>query len=122
MRISGNYIHSVDGGKARRLAILIGLCLLAACSGGGHSSKSSGTTLPAAVAPPTGNLYEAPPGMRPAAAGTRIWTQFYAQTAKRELFGVATSVWLILYHSRDREGHDIPVSGFVVVPAGHAPA
>jgi hypothetical protein len=60
--------------------------------------------------------------MRPAEPGTRIWTQFYAQTATSQLFGVATSVWSMLYHSRDRTGRDIPVSGFVVVPKGRAPA
>jgi hypothetical protein len=122
MRISGNYIRPVDPGTPRRLAALFGLCLLAACSGGRHSSKSSTTTVAAAVAPPSGNLYEAPLGMRPAAPGTRIWTQFYAQTAKSELFGVPTTVWSMLYHSRDRTGRDIAVSGYVVVPKRPAPA
>src|SRR4051794_20671721 len=122
MRINANYIRPVDSGTTRRLTVLLASCVLAACSGGGHSSKSSATTVPAAVAPRSGNLYEPPQDMRPAAPGTRIWTQFYAQTAKSELFGVATKVWSMLYHSRDRGGRDIAVSGFVVVPQGRAPA
>lgn len=124
MRKTGNYIRAVDRGAARVLAVLLGAGLMAACSGGGsgHASNPDASTAAAAVAPPSGNLYEAPQGMGSAAPGTRIWTQFYAQTAKRELFGVPTKVWSMLYHSRDRTGRDIAVSGFVVVPTGPAPA
>jgi hypothetical protein len=100
------------------------LYLVAACSGAGSSSKTTDatSTVGAPVAPAAGNLYQPPADMHSAPPGTRIWTQLFAQRAGRKLFGVPTSVWLMLYHSRDRAGRDIAVSGFAVVPNGRAPA
>lgn len=110
--------------RARVLPLLVAIWLPAACSGGSRSSKSDSTptTAAASVAPATGDVYQPPANLRSAPPGTRIWTQFFAQRANRGLFPVATTVWLMLYHSRDRTGHDIAVSGFAVVPNGRAPS
>ena len=60
--------------------------------------------------------------MRPAQPGTLIWARLFAQrVGDPKLFPEAT-IWQMLYHSRNRAGHDIAVSGFAVVPEAKPPA
>ena len=60
--------------------------------------------------------------MRPARPGTLIWARLFAQrVGDPKLFPEAT-IWQMLYHSRDRDGDDIAVSGFAVVPERKPPA
>src|ERR1700752_840024 len=105
---------------------LLLVVLVAACSGGGSNGDSdrsaSSSTRPAAIRAPTGDLYQPPAGMRPARPGTLIWARLFAQrVGDPGLFPEAT-IWQMLYHSLDRVGRDIAVSGFAVVPEGKPPA
>jgi alpha-beta hydrolase superfamily lysophospholipase len=99
--------------------------LIAACSGGskGDSSRSAtSSSRPAAIRAPRGDLYQPPADMRPAQPGTLIWARLFAQrVGDPKLFPEAT-IWQMLYHSRDRAGRDIAVSGYAVVPEGKQPA
>ena len=60
--------------------------------------------------------------MRHASAGTLIWARLYAQRVTDPTLFPDATIWQMLYHSRDRTGHDIAVSGFAVVPKRRAPA
>jgi hypothetical protein len=118
--------------RARWSLLTVSLAVLAvfaltACSGGGKKRDSSaGTTTtahgPAPIRAPRGDLYRPPVPLPTAAPGTLIYAQLWAQrVADRPLYPTAT-IWLMLYHSRDRTGRDIAVSGFAVVPKRRAPA
>jgi len=102
--------------KTVRVGILIGVfALVATCGSSAHAeSFAKGPGVPA----PPGNLYQPPKPLLAAPAGTLIW-------AKR-VTGIPihppATVWRILYHSRSRDGHDIAVSGFAIVPKAPAPA
>ena len=66
---------------------------------------------------PRGNLYIPPKPLANAAPGTLIWAE---QVAQPKLNPPAT-IWRILYHSRNRTGADIAVSGLAIVPLTAVP-
>ena len=75
------------------------------------------STRTAAVPSPPGDLYAPPHPLPLAPPGTLIW----AKKFKGLTLNPPATIWRILYHSRSRTGHDIPVSGFAVVPNAPAP-
>jgi hypothetical protein len=100
-------------------AVVAGLLLLAACTGGGTDGSGPGSSVPPTTAPerPPEELYEVPDPLPPGPPGALI----------RAVPIVGLSVIpdsrarAILYHSRDFDGRDVAVSGVVVVPPGAAP-
>jgi hypothetical protein len=109
----------------RGFALVLAMLLFAACSGGskGDSSRSTtSTSRPVAIRAPRGDLYQPPADMRRAGPGTLIWARLFAQRVSDPVLFPNATIWQMLYHSRDRTGHDIAVSGFAVVPKRHAPA
>ncbi len=107
--------------KLCRVALAISVeSLLAAC---GSSTRSESTTRSSArgtqtVPRPLGNLYQPPSPLPAADAGTLIW----AQRVTGIPIHPPSAIWRILYHSRNRDDHDIAVSGFAIVPNAPAPA
>ena len=102
--------------KTVRVGIMIGVfALVAACGSSAHPESSANG--PRVTAPP-GNLYQPPKPLAAAPAGTLIWAK---QVTGIPLHPPAT-IWRILYHSRNRDDHDIAVSGFAIVPKVPAPA
>ena len=75
------------------------------------------STRSAGVPSPPGDLYEPPHPLPLAPPGTLIW----AKKVKGLTLNPPATIWQILYHSRSRTGHDIPVSGFAIVPTAPAP-
>ena len=53
---------------------------------------------------------------------TRGRLAIWAQRVTRIPIHPAAAIWRILYHSRNRDDHDIAVSGFAIVPNAPAPA
>lgn len=102
--------------KTVRVGIMIGVfALVAACGSSAHpESSANGPRVPT----PPGNLYQPPNPLPAAPAGTLIWAQ---RVTGLPLHPPAT-IWRILYHSRNRDDHDIAVSGFAIVPNASAPA
>ncbi len=68
----------------------------------------------AAPPPPEPGLLPVPDPLPPAAPGTLIDSEPFAS----DDFGFEVEAHQILFHSTDRHGQDIPVSGFVLVPVG----
>src|SRR4051794_17671285 len=75
-------------------------------------SGSSGS-----VGSPPDDFYQPPAPLQAAPPGTLIWAE---EVDGLELTPPAR-VWRILYHSRDEQNRDIPVSGFAIVPSDAAP-
>ena len=75
------------------------------------------SSAPAVPSPPA-DLYSPPAPLDPAAPGTLIW----AEEVGGLQLNPPASVWRILYHSRSRNGRDIAVSGFAIVPTAAIPA
>jgi len=106
--------------RTGRLAVLAGLLLLAACTGGGTGrvTPTSGSAAPTAAPerPPDG-FYAVPDPLPPGPPGALI--------RATPIAGVPvlpdSRAWAVLYHSRDFDGRDVAVSGVVVVPPGAAP-
>ena len=71
----------------------------------------------AGVPSPPGDLYEPPHPLPIAPPGTLIW----AKKVKGLTLNPPATIWQILYHSQNRTGHDIAVSGFAIVPTAPAP-
>ncbi len=89
-------------------------CLFAACS--------SGTTRVSPTSPPlhvTSAGYQVPVPLRAGAPGSLIASG--DAPALANLLGAARA-WRLLYHSTDTAGHDIAVSGMLLVPKGARPA
>ena len=106
---------------------LVSAVVLAACSGTHGSSDASGAsgTAPAGATSTVATLqgtsagYEVPARLSTAAAGALIAARDAKPQAQR--LGAANA-WQMLYHSTDLSGHDIAVSGLVLVPPGPQPA
>ncbi len=99
----------------RVITAFLGVALLAACS--------SSTSHAAKNAPPqlhvTSAGYQVPTPLAAASPGTLIASGDAPALAK--LLG-ASRAWQLLYHSTDLSGHDIAVSGMLLVPTGNRPA
>ena len=67
---------------------------------------------------PNGDFYLPPNPLPKAAPGTLIWAERVAQPK----LNPPGTIWRILYHSRNRTGTDIAVSGLAVVPLTPVPA
>lgn len=67
---------------------------------------------------PKGNFYVPPKPLPKAAPGTLIW----AERVTQPKLNPPATIWRILYHSQNRTGKDIAVSGFAVVPLSPVPA
>ena len=102
--------------KTVRVGIMIGVfALVAACGSSAHpESSANGPRVPT----PPSNLYQPPNPLPAPPAGTLIWAQ---RVTGLPLHPPAT-IWRILYHSRNRDDHDIAVSGFAIAPNAPAPA
>lgn len=84
--------------------------MVGGCSSGPTASAvgGAGVTPPA----PPGDLYTPPNPLPPAPPGTLIWAQRVTQPPLQP----PATIWRILYHSQDRTGADLAVSGFAIVP------
>lgn len=69
------------------------------------------------VPSPRGDFYQPPQPLEFGAPGTLIWAEIVDGLKLQP----PATIWRILYHSRDEQGRDIPVSGFAVVPTSRAP-
>jgi hypothetical protein len=118
--------------STRGFRLTVSLAVLAvlaatACSGSGKNHDSSGGTAttshkPPPIRAPRGDLYHPPVPLPKAKPGTLIYAQLWAQRVGDPPLYPTATIWVMLYHSRDRTGRDIAVSGFAVVPKGRAPA
>jgi hypothetical protein len=110
------------GGRLRagRLAVVAGLLLLAACTGGpaDEGGPTSGSVA-ATTAPerPPEEFYAVPDPLPPGPPGALIRAVPIAGLSVLP----DSRAWAILYHSRDFHGRDVAVSGVVVAPPGAAP-
>jgi len=106
--------------RAGRLAVVAGLLLLAACTGGpADESGSTSGSVPATTAPerPPEEFYAVPDPLPPGPPGALIRAVPIAGLSVLP----DSRAWAILYHSRDFDGRDVAVSGVVVAPPGAAP-
>jgi pimeloyl-ACP methyl ester carboxylesterase len=101
--------------------VLIAL-VLAACGSSSNSpgtaSASTGPGEPGAPPSPAGDLFAPPSPLPSAQPGTLIW----AEKVDQPKLDPPATIWRILYHSQDRTGADIAVSGFAIVPASAPPS
>jgi alpha-beta hydrolase superfamily lysophospholipase len=110
------------GGRLRagRLAVVAGLVLLAACTGGpaDEAGPTSGS-VPATTTPerPPEEFYAVPDPLPPGPPGALIRATPIAGLPVLP----DSRAWAVLYHSRDFDGRDVAVSGVVVAPPGAAP-
>ena len=93
------------------LATLLVQSALTTATIAGASTRSAG------VPSPHGDLYEPPRPLPLAPPGTLIWAKKFTGLT----LNPPSTIWRILYHSRNRTGHDIAVSGFAVIPTAPAP-
>jgi alpha-beta hydrolase superfamily lysophospholipase len=110
------------GGRLRAggLAVVAGLMLLAACTGGpADESGSTSGSVPATTAPerPPEKFYAVPDPLPPGPPGALIRAVPIAGLSVIP----DSRAWAILYHSRSFDGRDVAVSGVVVAPPGAAP-
>lgn len=101
-------------GFARRVALLLVLCGLVACSGDKVTGRR-GSTLPAAAL--SGFTYVVPVPVPPGRPGDVIATSDVGPDAR--IAGADRRV--VVYHSTSVTGRDIAVSGVVFVPPGPPP-
>lgn len=66
---------------------------------------------------PAGGFYQAPDPLPHGEPGALIWAEKVALPIKPP-----ATIWRMLYHSRNRAGGDVAVSGFAFVPKAKAPA
>jgi pimeloyl-ACP methyl ester carboxylesterase len=104
-------------------AALVCTAFAAACSGGHtattHESSPPHTNTAIGALRATSAGYVVPTGLPGAAPGTLISER--DAPAQARLLG-AQRAWQVLYHSTNLSGHDIVVSGLVLVPKGQPPA
>jgi alpha-beta hydrolase superfamily lysophospholipase len=110
------------GGRPRagRLAVVAGLLLLAACTGGpADEGGSTSGSVPATTAPerPPEEFYAVPDPLPPGPPGALIRAVRIAALSVLP----DSRAWAVLYHSRSFDGRDVAVSGVVVAPPGAAP-
>ena len=106
----------------RAVAALVLIALGAACSGHASTtsrSRDAHTTPTLATLYATSAGYTVPAPLPSAAPGTLISKR--DAPAQARLVGAAHA-WQVLYHSTNLSGHDIVVSGLVLVPKGTPPA
>lgn len=99
-------------------AALVCIAILGGCESGQMSSGSRPPSSAGGVHVSTAG-YDVPARLAHAAPGRLIGSRDAAPEARSLGAGRA---WQILYHSTDRSGHDIAVSGLVLVPEGTPPA
>src|SRR5215211_891075 len=105
--------------RAAGLAVVAGLVLLAACTGGRTDAGGPSSSVPPTTAPerPPEAFYAVPDPLPPGPPGALIRAvPIAALTVLPD-----SRAWAILYHSRDFDGRDVAVSGLVVAPPGAAP-
>jgi pimeloyl-ACP methyl ester carboxylesterase len=109
---------SVAFRSLRRARVVLGCVvgLVGLLTGCGAESPGDTSVQGGSVPSPKGDLYEPPSPLVRAAPGKLIW----AEKVDLELDPPST-VWRILYHSRDRDDRDIAVSGFALVPNAPIP-
>jgi pimeloyl-ACP methyl ester carboxylesterase len=100
------------------IAFLLGVVVATVSTLG--AAVSLGAQQAAATGPPSpkGTLYLPPKPLPKAAPGTLIWAERVAQPK----LNPPATIWRILYHSRNRTGQDIAVSGLAIVPLTPVPA
>lgn len=111
------------GRAARIAAAAAAVAVAAGCSAGPVSRAGGPRVRPAAALPPlpqpttAGRTYQVPRPLRPGRPGTLIAA---TDNGPDQRYGGARR-WTVLYHSTDRRGGDIPVSGTVLLPPGAPP-
>ncbi len=101
--------------RASLVAVFVGACVFAGCS-----SAKSHAQAPATPALHVTNAgYQVPSPLSPGTPGAFIASG--DAPALANLLG-AGRAWQLLYHSSDTAGHDIAVSGMLLVPKGSPPA
>ena len=98
---------------AASLSLMMGACA-PAIEGTPRRQHTAGPPAP----PSPGDLYTPPSPLRPAPPGTLIWAARFTGLP----LNPPGTIWRFLYHSRNRVGADIAVSGFAIVPASRMPA
>jgi hypothetical protein len=94
-------------------AALVGLVALVVAVAGPAATGSAAGKLPREA--PAGDAFYRPRNLRSGRPGEVIWTAPIIAPA-------GSRGWKILYHSRALDGHDIAVSGVVIVPTSKAPS
>jgi predicted esterase len=98
--------------RTRTIAAFVGACLLAACSSGGSAHTKASLHVTSAG-------YQVPTPLVGGAPGALLASGDAPALAR--LVGAAQA-WELLYHSTDLSGHDIAVSGMLLLPNGRRPA
>ena len=97
------------------MTVATGLAAILVVGVGGCGSSTTHTATPPSTgepqAPP-GDLYQPPTPLPLGPPGALIWAQRVAQPG----LNPPSVIWRILYHSRNRIGQDVAVSGFAIVP------
>jgi alpha-beta hydrolase superfamily lysophospholipase len=94
-------------------AALLGLVALAVAVAGPGASAAPETRLPRDA--PRGDAFYRPKSLRSGRPGELIW-------AAPIIAPAGSRGWKILYHSQALDGHDVAVSGVVIVPTAKAPS
>jgi pimeloyl-ACP methyl ester carboxylesterase len=94
-------------------AALLGLVALVVAVAGPAATGSAAGKFPREA--PAGDAFYRPRGLRSGRPGEVIWTAPIIAPA-------GSRGWKILYHSRALDGHDIAVSGVVIVPTSKTPS
>jgi alpha-beta hydrolase superfamily lysophospholipase len=109
------------GGRLRAgwLAVVAGLVLLAAYTGGRTDGGGSSTSAPPTTVPerPPEAFYAVPDPLPPGPPGALIRAVPIAAVPVLP----DSRAWAVLYHSRDFDGRDVAVSGVVVAPGAAPP-
>ncbi|HSO95938.1 MAG TPA: lipase family protein [Acidimicrobiia bacterium] len=95
-----------------RLGALVGVVAVAVAAVAATAGGSPGPRLPRQA--PTGDAFYRPNTLRSGRPGDVIWAAPIISPA-------GSRGWKMLYHSQALDGHDIAVSGVVVVPTAKAP-
>ena len=113
-------MRDVRRGVPRRLVVFAGVVLVAAACSSSPSARSATATtaarLPAVRV--VGDTYQVPRPLPAAPPGTLIALSSTGPDPSVD----AGQRWVFLYHSTDVRGHDVAVSGQLVVPEGAPPA
>lgn len=97
-------------GDPHRLSMAIAVVVVWLAAAGCGSTSATGTT-------PTKH-----PSVSTASVGARPGTLANAQQVAQPTINPPSTLWRIKYHSRNRTGSDIVVSGFAMVPKAPAPS
>jgi pimeloyl-ACP methyl ester carboxylesterase len=110
-------VRRPDTRPTARTAIALALAFAATgCGSTAHPAQPlptpAASTSPGGVPSPTGDLYQPPRPLPSAPPGTLIWASKDTSLPIRP----PSTVWLILYHSRNQANRDVAVSGYAIVP------